>query len=131
VKEQKIVYFDGVCSLCNGLINFLIKIDRKKHLRYSSLQSDYAKKNLPPHQTQNLTTIIFICHETAYEKSDAISEIFRSIKGPWKIIIVLKLCPKVVRDALYNLIVKYRYKIFGKKKECRVPSKKEKELFLD
>lgn len=127
MQPNNIILFDGVCTLCNSFLNFLISIDKKKVLYYSSLQSNYAKENLDIVQMES---VVFIKDSKKYFKSNAIIEIFSSLGGPWKTVILFKIIPLFIRDSLYLYISKNRYKWFGKKDICRIPTKEERKRFL-
>ena len=127
-QSEKIIIFDGVCGLCNRSIDILIKLDRQKILQYSSLQGEFVKtlKTGP-----DIDSIIFYEDGILYYKSTAILKIFQALGGVWKITAIFYLLPKIIRDFLYDLIAKYRYRIFGKMESCRMPQKEERELFID
>jgi predicted DCC family thiol-disulfide oxidoreductase YuxK len=127
-KMNKVIIFDGVCGLCNKSVNILIKMDRKKHFKYASLQGEYIKTlDVEP----DIDSIIFYVDGTVYYKSTAILKILRSLGGLWVISNIFYLIPKVIRDFIYDLIAKYRYNIFGKMESCRMPKQGEQELFID
>lgn len=126
--KKKIIIFDGICGLCNRSVNLLIRLDRDKRFKYTSLQGDFVKTLESEPDTDS---IIFYEEGTLYYKSTAILKILRSLGGVWAIVNVFYLIPRVARDAIYDVIAKYRYKIFGKLESCRMPKEGEKELFLD
>ena len=127
-QSEKIIIFDGVCGLCNRSIDILIKLDRQKILQYTSLQGEFFKtlKTEP-----DIDSIIFYEDGILYYKSTAILKIFQALGGVWKITAIFYLIPKVIRDFLYDLIAKYRYRIFGKMASCRMPQKDERDLFIN
>jgi predicted DCC family thiol-disulfide oxidoreductase YuxK len=126
-KDNNIVFFDGVCSLCNGVVDFIMKRDKKKVFRFTSLQSEYSKENL---KNIELDTIVYISNEKIYTKSKAVLEILSTLGGLWKLSLMLKLIPSFILDIGYDLISKNRYVWFKKKDTCRIPTKEEKERFL-
>jgi len=130
---QKIVLFDGVCNLCNGSVNFLIKQDKKGVLKFASLQSDYAKKMIPKDvlNRENLDTIIFYNDGKFYDRSSAVLKICKALGGRYYVFLVGYLIPRFIRDGLYRFIANNRYKWFGKKEQCRIPTADLKERFLD
>jgi len=127
-----IVFFDGVCNLCNRSIDFILKRDSKKYFRFVSLQSKVANDLLEMEgvDKQNLGTIILLKSGKTFYRSDAILEILRQLKAPWPLLYVFKIVPRFVRDGLYNLVSKNRYQWFGKRNTCRIPSSKERAQFL-
>jgi len=125
---DQVIIFDGVCGLCNKSVDILIKIDKEKIFTYTSLQGEYVKTlDLEP----DIDSIIFYEDGTVYYKSTAILKIFKSLGGLWKITVVFFLIPRVIRDFIYDIIAKYRYKVFGKMESCRMPKESEVDLFID
>jgi len=130
-SKQPVILFDGVCNLCNGTVDFLLKRDRKKQFRFASLQSETGK--YLKHQygiPEDFDSVILIKSDTIYFKSRAVFEIAGMLPYPWKIAAFLKLTPKKTGDKLYNWIAKNRYRWFGKRETCRIPSAQEKEFFV-
>ena len=126
--KTRIIIFDGLCCFCNKALDILMKIDKKKQFKYTSLQGEYVKKL---DIKEELDSIIFYEDGTLYYKSTAILKILRSLGGVWVVVKVFYLIPRVLRDAIYDVIAKYRYNIFGKMDACRMPKKGEAELFID
>lgn len=133
VKNKNIVFFDGICNYCNWFIRFLIKNDSKENLRFSSLQSNFAKKKFEDKNLENnLTTIIFIKDEKIYKQSDAIIRIFLSTNYKLKIFgFLISIFPRFFRDFFYEVFAKKRYLIFGKKEKCMAPEKNISHLFIE
>lgn len=127
--NKYIIYFDGVCGLCNRFVNFLIKIDKDDIYRFATLQSEAAKK-LNIDEVHNLSTVVFQEHNKIRIKSNAVIHILYHKGGAWKLIILLKLFPRFLRDFVYDFVAKKRYKWFGKNNNCRVPTKTEQVKFL-
>ena len=130
---QYLVLFDGVCNLCNDSVKFLIKRDKKKKFRYASLQSNIGQKvlweiDLDPKKTDS---IVFLAEGATFTKSTAALRIAKSLGGIWSILEVLLLIPAPIRNLVYDVIAKNRYKCYGKKEECMVPKPEWKELFVD
>ncbi|MBI1937758.1 MAG: DUF393 domain-containing protein [Ignavibacteriales bacterium] len=131
--EHPIIFFDGVCNLCSGTINFLIKIDKRKVFRYSPLQSDFAKEKLHgiDLHVEGYQTIILLLNGSYYFRSEAIIKIFEQLRYPWRILAALKFPPLTFRDVIYKIISAKRYKLFGKKEKCMIPSKEISDLFIE
>lgn len=130
--KQNIIFFDGVCNFCNGAVNFIIKRDINNKFLFSSLQSDNAKKILSQYHKNNtdLNTLILIKNDTLFEKSDAVIEITKEFSGLWFLVSYFKILPQSLRDFIYSFIAKNRYKLFGKKESCMIPTKEQKKRFL-
>ena len=127
-QKESIIIFDGICGLCNRSIDILIWLDTKKRFRYTSLQGEFVKTlEIEP----DIDSIIFYDDGVIYYKSTAILKILRSLGDIWVFTNVFYIIPRVVRDFIYDIIAKYRYKIFGKMESCRMPKVGEQELFID
>lgn len=132
--EKKIILFDGVCNLCNDFIQFVIKRDSEDIFRYASLQSDIGKQLTSERQidTKTIDSVILIAPGvTYYVKSDAALEIGKHLKGYRTISGVLYLIPKGLRNIVYDFIARNRYKWYGKKDQCMIPTPELKAKFLD
>lgn len=127
-----IIFFDGVCNLCNNSVQFIIKRDKKNKFKFASLQSSFAKNNLSKHiDVDKLESIVLLNEDKLYTKSAAALLIARELSGMWPIFYVFIIIPPFIRDWFYNIIAKNRYRIFGKKDSCMIPSPAFTEKFLD
>lgn len=129
-KQSGIVFFDGICGLCNGFIDFLLVKDKNDVFVYAPLQGETAQKKLSKKDLENIHTIIYLEGDKTYYQSDAVFKILDGLGGLWKLFIVLKIVPKFIRDHIYNFIAKHRYKWFGKKDTCRLPTPEERNKIL-
>ena len=129
---QSIIIFDGVCNFCNKSINFIIKRDPDSNFLFTPMQSDYGKELVNKYKinTNKKDTIILIKNEKYFLRSNAVFEIIKNLSGYWYLFGVFKKIPLPVRDYFYNLIAKNRYKFFGKKDSCMVPTNEIKKRFL-
>lgn len=119
--KQPVILFDGVCNLCNGTVDFLMKRDRKKQFRFASLQSETGEfLRLQYRIPADSDSVILIKSETVFFKSDAAFEIAGMLPYPWKIAAFLKVIPKKIRNRIYDWIAKNRYRWFGKRDTCRI-----------
>lgn len=132
-QDNPVVLFDGVCNFCNYWVNFAIKHDRKKKLKFTTLQGETAKQLLPKYNINptGLSSVIFIDNGNAYTQSSAALRICKYLNGGWKLFYGLFIVPKFIRDFFYNIIARNRYKWYGKRNECMVPTPDLKERFLD
>ena len=135
-EEEKtsnpIILFDGVCNLCEGSVRFIIQRDPKEVFRFAPLQSPFGRSllekfRLPVHE---ITTLVLVEGDDFYERSAAALRIARRLKMPWPILSVFLALPKFIRDPVYNWIARNRYRWFGKKEACLVPTPELKERFL-
>ncbi|HWR34026.1 MAG TPA: thiol-disulfide oxidoreductase DCC family protein [Chitinophagaceae bacterium] len=131
--ETPIVLFDGVCNFCNYWVNFAIKRDRKKKLKFTTLQGETAKQLLLQYHINptSLSSVIFIDKGKAYTQSSAAIRICKYLNGGWKLFYGFIIIPKFIRDFFYNIIANNRYKWFGKNKECMVPTPELKDRFIE
>ncbi len=130
LMEQNIVYFDGVCGLCNFFVDFLIRKDKHNRLLFAPLQGETAAKNLGINPNQEFTTVVFSENGKLYYKSSAGIRILSVVGGIWKLMRIFLLVPPFLRDFVYDRIANNRYHLFGKKDACRMPSKEERMKFL-
>lgn len=128
--EPNVVFFDGVCGLCNGFVDFVMKIDREKRFKFAPLQGEYAQKNLSPTDVMELKTIIVIIDGKTYKKSEAVLNVFQTLGGFWAPFAFLKSVPSFMRDKAYDTVAANRYTLFGKKDSCRLPTPQERQRFL-
>jgi predicted DCC family thiol-disulfide oxidoreductase YuxK len=133
MEKRPIILFDGVCNFCNYWVNFAIKRDKKKKLLFTPLQGETAKQLLPQYHINitALNSVILIDNGKAYIQSSAALRMCKYIDGGWKIFYGFFIIPKFIRDFFYNIIARNRYKWFGKKDSCMVPTPELRERFLD
>ena len=125
-----IIFFDGVCNFCNFWVNFILKRDKKRYFRFAPLQGETAAKMLAGISKDKYDSVILFENEKQYTGSTAVLRISRKLDGGWKLIYALIIIPGIIRDPLYKLIANNRYKLFGKKDACMVPSADVKDRFL-
>ena len=132
-ENQYVVLFDGVCNLCNASVQFLIARDKGKKLRYASLQSSYGQQFLKENDIPNrdFKSFLFLKNASIYKRSRAALKVLQVLGGIWAFSSIFYIIPTFIRDAVYNLVANNRYKWFGKKEECWIPTEELKELFLD
>ena len=126
-----IVFFDGVCNLCQGSVSYLIKHDKKGVLKFASLQGNYAKDFVNEAEIQSMQSIMFFDGKMLYKKSTAVLKLSRLLGGWHQLLLLGYILPRFVRDWLYNIVAKNRYRWFGKKDQCMLPSKGFENRFLD
>jgi predicted DCC family thiol-disulfide oxidoreductase YuxK len=131
---MKIVFFDGYCNLCNGLVDFLMRADSRRRLHFASLQGETARQMLMPGLPRELSvdsdTIIFLRDGVRYERSTAILRILADLGGAWTAARVLLVLPPTLRDFFYRVIAKHRYRWFGRRESCRLPTAEEAARLL-
>lgn len=127
-----LVLFDGVCNFCNSSINFVIDHDSQKRFKFASLQSEVGQQYLAQfsRNKKDFDSVLLVKNGRVFEKSDAALHIARHLDGAWKWLYFLRWVPRVVRDMIYDLVAKNRYRIFGKSDACRLPNPELRERFL-
>ncbi|HAV53785.1 MAG TPA: thiol-disulfide oxidoreductase [Aequorivita sp.] len=131
-KNHKIILFDGVCNLCNGAVTFIIKRDKKDVFKFAALQSEIGRELTSKFNidTSKVDSIILIDGEKHYEKSSAALRIAKYLSGAYPLLFGFMVVPKFIRNAVYDYIAKNRYKWFGKKESCMIPTAELKSKFL-
>lgn len=128
---QRIIFFDGICSLCNRFVDFVYKRDKKNTFKFAALQSAAAKKVLK-NEDLGLDTLVYFEDNQTYKKSTAALKIMFQFGGLWTILaILLSIVPLIIRDYIYTKIAQNRYSIWGQLDTCRMPTEEEKNRFLD
>ena len=137
-ESNPIVLYDGVCGLCNRLVQFLLKHDKHDRFRFASLQSELAHNLLTRHghDPHDLDTVYVVkdfkqSGETLLARSDAILFMLNQLGGIWSLAGIGQVMPKPLRDALYKIVARNRYKVFGKHESCMLPEPKHRAKFLD
>lgn len=131
-QTKSIVFFDGVCNLCNASIDFIIQKDSKNQFLVGALQDSFSKAILSVHKVDEdyLDSLVLLEEDQIYYKSTAALKIARKLSGIWPIFYPLIYLPTWLRDPVYDFIGKNRYRWFGKKNTCRIPTPEEKAKFL-
>jgi predicted DCC family thiol-disulfide oxidoreductase YuxK len=132
---KRVVFFDGVCNLCNGYIDFLIQRDRARGLMFASLQSEAGQaviRAVPAAAVPDTYYSVFLLDTDGriYERSDAIMKSLLSLGGMYRLLGVLWLVPRLLRDVVYRGVSRWRYRIFGTRQSCRLPTAEERAMFV-
>jgi predicted DCC family thiol-disulfide oxidoreductase YuxK len=129
---MKIILFDGVCVMCNGFVDFIVKKDNKKMLYFASQQGAFGINLMKEKCLQENVeeSIVFIDDETVFLQSTAVLKISSYLGFPWNLLTAFYVVPVFLRDLVYMLIAKNRYRLFGKRKECRIYGSEDRERFL-
>jgi predicted DCC family thiol-disulfide oxidoreductase YuxK len=133
MQNHHIILFDGVCNFCNFWVNFIIDRDKDDIFKFAALQSEAGQKLLNKFnlKAEDFDTFILIDGEIYFTKSTAALKIARKLNYPVKVLYYFIFIPKFLRDLIYSLIAINRYKFFGKRDVCKVPTENEKKKFLE
>ena len=131
--SHPVILFDGVCNLCNGVVNFLIDRDADARLRFGALQSSEAAEILAglDFDTTDVDSILLVHQGKVRVRSDAALGIARELGGIWHLARIFLIVPRPVRDLVYNWVARSRYKWFGRRDECRIPTAELRLRFID
>jgi predicted DCC family thiol-disulfide oxidoreductase YuxK len=129
--DHPIVFFDGVCGMCNRFVDLLLRVDRKGVFRFAPLQGRTARELLPPLDDDPARwSMLYLDERGLHEQSDASLEVYGRLGGLWHLPALLRLVPRAVRNPAYRVIARNRYRWFGRRDACRIPSAEEKSRFL-
>jgi predicted DCC family thiol-disulfide oxidoreductase YuxK len=131
--QPAIILFDGVCNLCNGFVQFIIRHDSAGHFQFTSLQSEAGQKLLAQYGTTvaaSPETVVLIEQGRLYTHSTAVLHILSGLCGAWQLFYAGLLMPRVVRDALYRFVARHRYQWFGQQDACMLPTPELAQRFL-
>ena len=133
MTSQPVILFDGVCNLCNKSVLFVIKHDPRSIFKFASLQSETGRSLLGHYglSANDLNSFILIMNDKAYTRSTAVLKVTQYLSGPARLLYGFIIVPAFIRNGIYNLIAGNRYKWFGKKDSCMVPSPSLEARFLN
>lgn len=128
-----VILFDGLCNLCSGTVQFIIRHDKKRLFRYASLQSPFGQAMLQQFglPTAELNSFILLQNGRVYTKSTGALRLARKLAGLYKLLYVFIVIPPFIRNAVYNYVAENRYKWLGKKEACWIPTPELRALFWD
>lgn len=131
-SDEFVLLFDGVCNLCNGAVGFILKHDRRGQIKFCPLQSEKGKALMLQHDldSEQLDTLVYLKQGVALVKSRAVISVLADMGWIWKSGNLFKIIPPVIGDFIYGMVAKFRYRVFGKREQCMVPSDKLKARFI-
>ena len=132
MKEHPLILFDGICNFCNSAVNFVIKKDNGAIIHFAPLQSPKGRLYLKQYNypVNNLNSFVFIEDNKVYTKSTAALKVCRHLKGLWPLCYGFIIVPKFIRDGIYSWVAKNRYKWFGVRQECMMPTPEVRSRFV-
>jgi len=131
-NQNPVILFDGICNLCSGWVQFLIRKDTNMKFRFAPIQSETGQRLLHTVglENSNIETVIYLKENECFRESTAVLEILKDLGGLWTFASVLKLIPGTLRDGFYRFIAKKRYRFFGKRTTCFIPTPENQKRFL-
>ena len=129
--QKPIIFFDGVCGMCNTFVSLVLRADRRQTFLFAPLQGTTARDLLPPlSQDAREWSLIYVDEAGVHDQSDASLEIYRRLGGLWHLLGLARILPARLRNPVYRIIARNRYRWFGKKDACRIPTAAERARFL-
>lgn len=132
MESPKVVLFDGVCNLCNSSVQFLIRNDKSNKLKFASLQSDFGQNVLLDYHkdSNDFDSFIYLRDNRLLEKSTAALYVIKDLGGIYSVLFVFIFVPAFIRNALYSYVAKNRYRWFGKREQCMMPTTNLQDKFI-
>jgi predicted DCC family thiol-disulfide oxidoreductase YuxK len=132
-QDTAVIVFDGVCVLCNGWVDFLLARDLRGRYRFAAMQGEAGRRLLAAHglDPDDPASFLLIDAEGAHTDSDAIVRVLSGLGGGWRLAAAGRIVPRALRDRLYRLVARHRYRWFGVRSACRVPDPRHAHRFLD
>lgn len=129
--QRPIIFFDGVCALCNAFVDLMLRVDRRQIFLFAPIQGETARELLPPFgDDPEEWSMAYLDERGVHDQSDASLEVYRRLGGVWMVLGWLRFVPRALRNPVYRAIARNRYRIFGKRETCRVPTADERVRFL-
>jgi predicted DCC family thiol-disulfide oxidoreductase YuxK len=130
--RKPIIFFDDVCVMCNGFVNLLLRVDRRQQFLFAPLGGETSRKILPPLPIDpGQWSMIYVDEAGIHDQSDASLEVYRRLGGIWWLLSLGQLFPRWIRNPIYRVLARNRYRWFGKRDTCRLPTAEEKARFLE
>ena len=132
-RDKHIIFFDGVCNMCNSFVRLIIKLDYKEQFIFCPISSKKGQKIINKFnlELKNIDSILLLKNNKITLKSEAVIEILVSLSLLFRFFLILKILPPKLLDRQYDFIAKHRYKLFGRKESCIIPDEKYKSRFTE
>jgi predicted DCC family thiol-disulfide oxidoreductase YuxK len=131
--RTRVILFDGECNLCNGFVGFVLPRDPAGRFKFASLQSPVGQKLLSGHAlpTNTLDSVVLVERDRVYSRSTAVLRILRRLNRLWPLLYAFVVVPRPLRDAVYDFVARNRYRWFGRRESCLMPTPENRKRFLD
>ena len=131
MSQKPSIFFDGVCGMCNAFVNLALRIDRRRLFLFAPLQGTTARELLPPlSDDPREWSMIYLDEAGIHDQLDASLEVYRRLGGVWSLLSLARYIPRSIRTPLYRIVARNRYRWFGRKEQCRIPTAAERQRFL-
>jgi len=128
---SQIIFFDGVCGMCNRMVDFVLARDARRAFRFAPLQGSTSRQLLGEAESRELNSVVLVTPSGRFSKSEAVWRIMWQLGGLWKVpALALRCVPRALRDLGYGFVARHRYRWFGKKETCRLPTAEQRARFL-
>lgn len=131
MSAQRVIFFDGVCNLCDSFVSFLVSLGLPHNMKVTSLQGKFAEEVLSSQQREQLSSVLYLREQSLFRESTAVLYIMGDLKWYFRPLMTFLLIPAFLRDPIYHFVAKNRYRWFGKKETCRLPLEHERRYFLE
>ena len=129
---KPVIFFDDVCIMCNTFVNLLLRVDRKERFLFAPLTGETARKLLPPlPDDPKQWSMVYVDESGIHDQSDASLQVYRRLGGVWWLLSLARFVPRAIRNPVYRVLARNRYRWFGKRDTCRLPTPEEKARFLE
>ena len=129
--QHPIIFFDGVCQMCNRFVDRILQADSKEIFHFAPLQGTTAQRLLPPlSDDPSEWAMLYLDEQGVHDQSDATLAVYRRLGGRWSVLSLARFIPRGIRNPIYRLIARNRYRLFGRRDTCRLPTEQEKARFL-
>jgi predicted DCC family thiol-disulfide oxidoreductase YuxK len=130
--DKPVIFFDDVCIMCNTFVNLMLRVDRRQQFFFAPLRGETAGKLLPPLPNDSTKwSMVYVDERGIHDHFDASFEVYRRLGGPWWLLSLPRFIPRAIRNPIYRVIAGNRYRWFGKRDACRIPSPEERARFLE
>lgn len=130
LKDRNILFFDGICHLCNSFVDSLITQDKTHIFQFAPLQGETAQLLLNAQDRNSLESVVYFEAGTIFRKSDAVLKVLTKFGGAYLLLHAAWILPRFIRDGAYGFVAKRRYKWFGEREFCRLPTPEERAYLL-
>jgi predicted DCC family thiol-disulfide oxidoreductase YuxK len=129
---QNLILFDGVCNFCNGAVQMVIGIDRQKIFKFAAIQSELGQRLYREHglDPSDIQTLMLVDGDRVLTKSDAVLGVLAKLEGGWQLLAAFQVLPRPLRDVAYSEFARQRFRLFGRRESCMVPTAEVRDRFI-